>query len=363
MVDTVASDAPTQDELDSLVARFQQEKAAIANQHKEIAMLIKQAVVEVDRLSQRSREISGQMRQLQSNIEAFSRAEIQQRYAAYQEAQMRLFMMQSQLEQLRSRQSSLEKSEEMLGGFLEAVAHWGSAGRGADGSDTSSGPKGSPSLLDEANGEKTIPSIELVYHRVSKELQDGTAQSLSDLILRAEVCERLVRVDALKAREELTGLKQAAAGALRSTRLLIQELQPPALEELGLTAALRRYVSESRPGGRMQIEMQISGQERRLPSSVELAMFRIVQEALLNASEHSNADRAEVKLRFEPGEVVVTVADEGQGFDVTQTLEASARRDHSGLTSMQLRAQLIGATLEISSKPGSGCMISLAIPS
>ncbi len=341
---------------------FQREKVAVADQRKEIALLVKQAVAEIDRLSQRNRELSSQMRQFQSNIEAFSRAEIQQRYSAYQEAQMRLFMMQSQLEQLRGRQANLEKTEQLLTSFLEAAALLNSPEGSPSSTDASSKSKAAQPMTEGTPGDNALSSVELAYHRVSRELQDGSAQALSDLILRAEVCERLVKVDPQKAKEELVALRRATTTALKSTRQLVHELQPPALEELGLIAALRRYVGVSRPGNKLRVELQVAGPERRLSTGAELAVFRIIQEALLNAARHSDADRAEVKIRFEQEQVVVTVADEGRGFDVASALAEAAQRDSSGLTDMQLRARLTGANLEISSKVGAGCMISLAIP-
>jgi two-component system sensor histidine kinase DegS len=362
MSDTTSSKTPGETELGTLIAEYQREKGAMADQRKEIALLIKQAVAEIDRLSQRNRDLSSQMRQIQTNIEAFSRTEIQQRYAAFQEAQMRLFMMQSQLEQLRSRQANLEKMEELVAGFLQAASMWRPDGHGAGtpGDGSSSRPPEATTVADAAAGP--IPSIELVYRRVSRELQDGPEQVFSDLILRAEVCERLVRVDAAKAREELIGLKQAAAAALKSTRQLVHELQPPALEELGLVAALRRYVEVARSVGKLRVELQVTGSERRLSREVELAVFRIVQEGLQNAALHSGADSAEVKLRFDPEQLIVTVADEGRGFDVASIQTEPTPASSSGLADMQLRARLIGATLEISSRAGAGCMISLAVP-
>ncbi len=346
------------DQVDSMIARFEREKGATADQRKEIAILIKQAVAEIDRLSQGNRELSSQMRQLQANVEAFSRAEIQQIYSAFQEAQMRLFMMQSQLEQLRGRQSNLEKTEQLLGSVLEGLSSL--AGDSTSGSTSEAGSTTDATAA--AEEASALPSIELAYRRVSRQLQDGSAQALSDLILRAEVCERLVEVDWHKAKEEISGLRKAATSALKSTRQLVHELQPPALEELGVAIALRRYVEISRPSDRLQIDLQMAGQERRLAPGVELAVFRIIQEALANAAQHSGAARAEVRVRFEPEQLIATVADEGRGFDVSRTLAEASRKGHSGLADMQLRARLVGATLEISSKAGAGCMVSLAVP-
>lgn len=363
MADVTSRVAPSPEQVTAIVGEFRREKSALGEQQKEIAILIKQAMSEVDRLVQRNRDISYQMRQLEANIDNFSRTEVKQVYSASQEAQMRLFMMQSQLEQLKSRQASLEKTEGLLDRILEVsdlVQEALAAGVSPEGEDRA----GSASLQGPAvsgASERALQSIELAHRRISRQLQDGPAQVLADLILRAEVCERLLERDRQKAKEETARLRLAASGALKTTRQLIHELQPPALEELGLAAALRRYVDASRSAKAFSVDLQIGGKDRRLPSMVELAFFRVLQEAMANAARHSGADRVEVSLRFDPGQVAATVADRGRGFDVEAALAEAKRKDHSGLADMLLRAELIDGDLDLSSRPGSGCTVSLSI--
>ncbi len=360
MSDGSLLDTPASDQLGATIELFNREKSAIADQRKEIAVLIKQAVAEVDRLTQRNRELSSQMRQLEANIDSFSRAEIKQLYSASQEAQMRLFMMQGQLEQLRNRQANLERTEQLLDGFLgmaDSLTELGQLGSPSD-----AGGQMPSRAATGTRAASVLGSIEMARHRLSRQLQDGPSQALSDLILRTEVCERLVEMDREKAREELARLRLAVSAALRSTRQLVHELLPPALEELGLAAALRKYVDASRWNESVQIDLEIAGEERRLPESIELAVFRIVQDALANAAEHSEAPRVDVRLRFETGRLVATVADQGRGLDVAAALAEAAERDHSGLSDMQLRASLIGGSLEIVGAPGAGCAVKLVVP-
>ena len=345
-------------QLSQIADDLRREKAAIGDQIKEIAILIKQTGGEIDRLVERNRELSSSVRQLEANIESFTPTEIKRVYSSFQEGQMKLFMMQSQLEQLRNREANLERLGEVYARILEVIDTPPSRAPESPAPDATA----APDLAVPPEVAAALESIELAQQRLSRELQDGPAQAFSDLILRAEVCERLVDLDAREAKEELARLRQATAAALRSTRQLVQELQPPTLEELGLAAALRRYVEASRASERIRVELQITGQERRLPRGVEVAVFRVVQEALANAAQHSGADRAEVCLRFEPGQLVATVSDKGQGFDASPVLASLKLRDRSGLSDMGLRAKLIGATLEISSKPGAGCVVTLVVP-
>ena len=363
MSDGLPRAAFTADQLNALVTQFRREKAGIADQRREMAILIKQAGAEIERLTQRNREVSYQMRQLEANLDGYSRAEIRQMCLSSQEAQMRLFMMQSQLEQLRNRQADLDKTEELLDRVLEVADSL----KGLRPEQLASPAEERPASSEQAATPREslaalLRAIELAHQRVSRQLQDGPAQVLSDLILRAEVCERLVERDRHKAKDEMGQLRTAASSALKSTRQLVYELQPPPLEELGLLTALRRYIEASSASKACKIELHVSGKDRRLPPSAEVATFRIIQEAIANAAQHSGAARVDVDLRFGAAEVVVTVADTGRGFDAEAALAAARSRGHSGLADLESRAELIGATLEIRSKPGAGCTVTLSVP-
>lgn len=278
---------------------------------------------------------------------------------------MRLFMMQSQLEQLRGRQASVETMEQQLAGFLSLVgalpAPAGEGSAAAEGDGGKAGRSTHSSPLSDSSSAVALRSIELALHRVARQLREDTAQLLSGLILRAEVCERMVAVDPERSRQEMAELRQAASVALRKVRHLVQELQPPSLEELGLPTALRRYPQLLRTGQKMPVELQIGGRERRLPGNLEQALFRVVQEALSNAALHSGAGRATVKLEFGADCVTVVVSDEGAGFDLDSALKAAEAKDRSGLSDMNARARLVGGSLEIATQPGSGCTVTLSV--
>jgi signal transduction histidine kinase len=141
-------------------------------------------------------------------------------------------------------------------------------------------------------------------------------------------------------------------------RALIFQLRPMTLQEEGLLSALKKHLSAVHSRHERMVELQVTGVERRLPSAVEDAAFRIVQESLNNFVKHAQAPRAQVVLRFEAQALTVTTIDAGVGFD-----PAAPRPSPTlGMTSMRERAEAVGGGLTVESAPGRGTTISVWLP-
>ena len=154
--------------------------------------------------------------------------------------------------------------------------------------------------------------------------------------------------------EDLQEVGDLLERAMRELHDVIFDLRPPDLDDIGLVAAIQRHVDQVNRGG-FNCNLEVIGEERRLPPEVRLAIYRIVQEALHNVVRHARADEAVVRLEWIGDNLRVTVQDDGSGFELT----SHDRRNGLGLLSMRERAASIGATLEISSRPGSGTAIVL----
>ncbi len=191
MSDILSSSVSIADQLSAMAARFRQEKAAIVEQRKEIELLIKQAVAEVERAAQLDREVSSRMRQVESNPEAFPRSEIKRCYSDFHESRERISTWRGQLDQLRSRQGNLEKTEELLARVLRMadmvpniIAEHGGPGTTGGASDEQEEANSRPAAV-------ALQSIELAHHRLSRQLQDGAAQSLIGRTGRAQRVDRV----------------------------------------------------------------------------------------------------------------------------------------------------------------------------
>jgi two-component system sensor histidine kinase DegS len=208
-----------------------------------------------------------------------------------------------------------------------------------------------------------IKAQEEERRRVAREIHDGPAQSLANLVFRLEVCEKLLAAERLpELRGELAELKGLIKGSLQEVRKIIFDLRPMALDDLGLVPALRRYLEglEEREG--LVVNLAVFGQEVRLASAVEVGLFRIIQEALHNVSKHARAASARVTLTYGQEQILLSVRDDGRGFDLREVERGGRAGGHFGLISMRERAELLGGRFEVKSAPGQGTRITVAVP-
>jgi two-component system, NarL family, sensor histidine kinase DegS len=196
--------------------------------------------------------------------------------------------------------------------------------------------------------------IEEERMRIARDMHDGPAQSMANLVLQAEVLEKLLLKDPAAVVTELIDFKSVVREALDETRRLIFDLRPMTLDDLGLVPTLRRFVKEYGDKSGIVARFHLVGEERRLPGNYEAVLFRIVQEALANARKHANARGVDVTVTLQPHRAVAVVKDDGDGFDVAATEARQGRTRNLGLISMRERADLEKGALEIRSQLGKG---------
>jgi signal transduction histidine kinase len=194
-------------------------------------------------------------------------------------------------------------------------------------------------------------------NRLARELHDSVSQKLFSVVLSAESAATLIGRDADGAREQIARLGELAQDALTELRGLIFELRPPSLEEEGLAATLRKEVELLRRIHGRDIELRVSGSAQP-PPETEAEVLRIAQEALHNALRHAAAGRIELRMELRDGKLIVTVADDGVGFDPD---EPGLRSRRLGLTSMEERARALGGSLVVVSRPGEGTTVTLEV--
>jgi len=198
--------------------------------------------------------------------------------------------------------------------------------------------------------------------RISHELHDDTIQALVVLSRQLDALASGDKGLSEENRLRLEELWRQTDNILRGVRRLSQDLRPAALDRLGLLAALEWLASDVAEYSGIATKVNILGSERRLPEEVELALFRITQEALRNVWRHSQATEAEITVEFDESKTRITVSDNGKGFAFPEKIGDLARDGKLGLAGMQERVQLIGGTLTVQSQPDKGTSITVESP-
>ena len=209
--------------------------------------------------------------------------------------------------------------------------------------------------------ESVIATQEEERRRIARELHDGTSQNITSMIVGLRMLE--ASDDLEKVRQQSKQLRQAARQTLDEVHNLAVHLRPPVLDDLGLNAAISRYIQEFRQLFHIPVDFQVTGFEhKRLPAAMETAVYRILQEAMTNAGKHARAEHISVLLEARDGQVSAIVEDDGQGFQADRMLRSGLQQGKLGLYGMQERAQQLGGSITIESEPMKGTTIYLRIP-
>lgn len=194
--------------------------------------------------------------------------------------------------------------------------------------------------------------------RIARELHDETAQTLAALLIRLRIARD--KEDAAERDALLDEVRRELGAALEGVRRYARGLRPPALDELGLVPAIASYARLLEDAGAPAISIDADPVGGLLSDEAELALYRIVQEALSNAARHADADHVRIRIRRRPGEVRATVEDDGKGFDVAETIASNS--NGLGLFGMQERAAYVGGDVEVTSMPGEGTRVVARVP-
>lgn len=208
-------------------------------------------------------------------------------------------------------------------------------------------------------GLKIIEAQEEERKRLSREIHDGPAQMLANVIVRSDLIERVYRENNPdEVFSEIQSFKKMVRSALYEVRRIIYDLRPMALDDLGLVPTLRKYLRTIEEyHNHSKIDFVNIGEERRLPTKYEVALFRMVQESVQNALKHANACEIKVKMEITDSFITIIIKDNGVGFDTTKK-----KPESFGLIGMRERVDLLEGEMAIDSKLGKGTAVSIRVP-
>ena len=207
--------------------------------------------------------------------------------------------------------------------------------------------------LIQARGE--LATLE-ARNRFARDLHDSVKQQVFATSLQIAAARALISKDTESAGDHLTQADELVRQAQKELNVLIAEMRPAALEGKGLAAALREYVTRWSQGAEIPADFRVAG-ERETPLEIEQALFRVAQEALANVAKHSGASSVDVDLTYTAGTLTLYIADDGHGFDTSQSTGGGF-----GLQSMRERLAKLHGSLKIESTPGEGTRVTCTCP-
>lgn len=212
-------------------------------------------------------------------------------------------------------------------------------------------------------GMKIIKAQEEERKRVAREIHDGPAQSMSNVVLKAEICEKVMETDMEAAKAEIKSLKAVVKESLQDVRRIIYDLRPMSLDDLGLVPTIQRYINTYIELNGIPVILRTRGIAENLMSVVSLTVFRVTQEALSNIKKYAKAKNVSINLEFLQNDIMLTIIDDGIGFDLEEVKKKNFDINSGfGLFSMRERVELLGGKIDITSEKGRGTRISARIP-
>ncbi len=336
---------------------------------------LKQLKIEVERIIIRGEELEQQLKQsrmrlalISKNFDKYTQDDIRQAYESADKIRIELAVNREREKFAIVRRNDLERRLKEAYGTVEKAEQL--VNQVGTVMDYLSGDLSNLDIHLEDTEKRKYLAVRIIKaqeeerNRVAREIHDGPAQMMSNVVLKAEICEKLIDVDLDKARAELKNLKNAVRDSLKDVRRIIYDLKPMSLEDLGLIPTLQKYIEKFSSESGIDVRFQCLGADNdSYDKNINLTVFRVVQEALNNIRKHSNAKTADVKVEFTPTNVAVRISDKGKGFD-TNLLKVEKDDDSGGfgIFSMKERIELLNGTLDVNSKIGKGTTIKVLLP-
>lgn len=341
------------------------EMSRVNEELNEVKEEVSETIKQVDLSALKEKKARTRLMEVSKDFHRYTEKDIKDAYEAAYALQIELIKLREREKLLRYRRDHLEVSLRRLQSTVERAERLVSQ-VGVVFNFLSGGLQDLNSKIGELQQTQQmalsiIKAQEEERKRVAREIHDGPAQSMANIVMRAEFCLKLLDLDPEKVRDELVALQNLVRLSLTDVRKIIFDLRPMVLDDLGLAPAIKRYITDYKDQHGLQIEFLFFGQERRLDSTIEVALFRIIQESISNIKKHAQAKSAVVKMESLRDKVSIHIKDDGKGFDL-EKVTADKCREGYGLIGMKERVQLLEGEMAITTAPGQGTSINISVP-
>lgn len=349
-----------------IVENVRMEYENIKAELTEIRGTIDKVINEVDALEVQDKTMRKKLVEVSKKFGSFNEDEIRSVYEKASDIRIKFIMKENEEKQLRERRDALEiilkksiknidNSEKIINQISIAMAYLEgdilSVLEGAD--------KNSEMFI----GIKILEAQENERKRISRDIHDGPAQHIANIIMKADICNKIIQKDLEEGLKELSDLKESVKVALKEVRSIIFDLRPMTLDDLGLNKTIEQSVKSISEEFNIDVKLKLKPMDTQVESIIQVAVFRIIQEIFNNIKKHSKAKNVEVKLDFGTKYLRLLISDDGIGFDVEETLKRVKSKGNSyGLIGILDRVNQLQGQIHIESLSGAGSVYNVVLP-
>lgn len=338
------------------------EQHTLEKELEEVRMKVAEVIAKTDETQMYARLARSRLVEVSKAFDKFTNEEVRIAYEKANNFQVQLAVLKQEEIQLRDKRDQIErrlinlkdtvKRAEQLSGQMSVVYKF-----------LSSDIKQVTDVIEDARekqafGLKIIEAQEDERKKLSREIHDGPAQMMANVMLRSELIERIYQDKGIEeALNEIRDMRKMVKSSLAEVRRIIYDLRPMALDDLGLIPTLKKYLRTFEEHNQVTVVFQHFGKDVRLPQQLEIALFRLVQESVQNAYKHAEPTEIQVKIEIKPNKVIMIIKDDGKGFDPSQKKEGSF-----GLIGMKERVNMLKGEMKIQSEIKVGTIVIIGIP-
>lgn len=210
---------------------------------------------------------------------------------------------------------------------------------------------------------KLLENQEMERKRIAKDLHDNTVQNLTNIIHKTELCSKLVDIDNIRVKLELQTMMGTIKTTIRDMRSIIYNLMPMSIDDLGIEVSIQQYLNQIKEVSNINLKTKIDIRDIKIPSIINVTLFRIIQESCNNVLKHAKATEITISLYNDESNIYLSIIDNGIGFNVKEKInDASSKGSNFGLFILNERVSLLSGQISIESKENSGTKISVKVP-
>lgn len=301
-----------------IAAELATEQQRIVAEIRELDLLIESTQTEVNRLKAREDQTKARVEEVRGNPGGFQREEIFGATDEHASAIGRRMTMEGQLAALQGKRKLLDRVQRLVAGAQQHVR---------DSASAAPLPADASPVIDEGRLlQAVVDTQEAERKRIARQVHDGPAQAMANVVLQSEISERLFDVDPQRSRTELASLRTMVNKTLQELRGFIFELRPMILDDLGLVPTMRRYVQTLIDKHGVRIDFSSTGRDRRLPSDDEVAIFRLIQDSLVERIEKAAAKSLVLGMAWRDEQLEILLQTDGKDLPPDGELQSGLRR-------------------------------------